>query len=517
MKLTVGEQLRSARESRGLTLEDAVKATNIRRAYLQELENDHPETLHSEAQARGFLRLYASYLGIPAAPLITAWDQPERQKEESTHPDTAPSSESISENEVKENHLPQENIPDSPESGEAAETQPTVQEIVFEEQLADTETSSQDELETQPQLLSPFRKVLKRLHSISQFLLKKEKEEKPESENGQPVEQQDHLEDETRSEAVPIRPSNEIMADIGSALRERREALELTLSDAETFTSVKRMYLEAMESGALDQLPSTVQGRGMLSNYAKFLALDESWIIDAYAGALQAVRAEKETSKPRKAQPPLTVRLHIPEKWRRILNPDLILGGAFIVALFAFIIWGGAQVFSVAEPTATEAPSISEMLAQTPSLSPTVVEGTPENGEAVPESTAIPGVTVAEATPTVLATIDTAPLQLYIIVSDRAFLQVGVDGEAAFDGRVEPEDVFTFSGQEEITLLTGNGAALEVYFNQEYLGGLGRVGEVVNIRFSLDGLSTPTPQPTGTPQGELAPVPEDAMEAMEEG
>ena len=129
----------------------------------------------------------------------------------------------------------------------------------------------------------------------------------------------------------------------------------------------------------------------------------------------------------------------------------------------------------------------------------------------------MPGVTVAEATPTVLATVDTAPLQVYIIVSDRAFLRVVVDGTEELNGRVEPDDVFTFSGEEEITLLTGNGAALEVYFNQEYLGGLGRVGEVADLRFSLDGLSTPTPQPTSTPQADLAPAEEDAMDAMEEG
>jgi len=56
-------------------------------------------------------------------------------------------------------------------------------------------------------------------------------------------------------------------------------------------------------------------------------------------------------------------------------------------------------------------------------------------------------------------------------------------------------------------LVTGNGAALEAYFNQEYLGNLGKVGEVVNITFSLQGLSTPTPEPTPTPT--LEPAPDD--------
>ena len=75
MKHTVGEQLRSARESRGFSLVEVVKATHIRLNYLQELENDHPELFNSIVQARGFLRLYASFLGIPSAPLIEQWQK----------------------------------------------------------------------------------------------------------------------------------------------------------------------------------------------------------------------------------------------------------------------------------------------------------------------------------------------------------------------------------------------------------------------------------------------------------
>jgi hypothetical protein len=50
---------------------------------------------------------------------------------------------------------------------------------------------------------------------------------------------------------------------------------------------------------------------------------------------------------------------------------------------------------------------------------------------------------------------------------------------------------------------TGNGAALEVYFNQKNLGKLGVVGQVVDLIFSQGGIVTPTasfsPTPTVTP------------------
>ena len=64
MSPSIGEQLRAARESRRLSLEDAFKATRIRVPYLQALENDNLDALPSKVHARGFLRLYASYLEI---------------------------------------------------------------------------------------------------------------------------------------------------------------------------------------------------------------------------------------------------------------------------------------------------------------------------------------------------------------------------------------------------------------------------------------------------------------------
>jgi len=485
MKPTVGEQLRSARESRGLTLEDAVKATNIRRTYLQELENDHPELLHSAAQARGFLRLYASYLGLPALPLIAQWksavDEPveaEIQMEDTDGEDTSP---------VEHHAAPPADEIDAVE--ESAEPQPVKEKIDLNAWLRD---------------------ALSRIPKISQFLPGRKEADKPEKSLAAKEKVKTPAAESAQGTFIP-RTSAEILADIGNALRERREALELTLTDVETFTNVKRMYLEAMESGQFERLPSTVQGRGMLNNFSRFLALDESWIMDAYAKALLALRAEKERGTRRKLQPPLTVRLNIPEKWRHILNPDLIIGGIFIIAVFSFIIWGGAQVFNASRSTPTDAPSISEMLQQTSTPTPSAGTGD-DNGELTVEVTPIPGVSIVESTPAAIATVNASPLQLYIISKDRAYMRVVVDGFKAFDGRVVRDDVYTFSGEEEITLLTGSGAALEAYFNQEYLGNLGSVGEVVDITFTLQGLSTPTPLATRALTPDPRPAEGDAME-----
>jgi len=483
MKQTVGEWLRSARESKGISLVDVVKATHIRLNYLQELENDHPELLNSESQARGFLRLYASFLGISSTPLIEQWQEAED-----------------AESAIEEAHKK----PGQEEGASADEPDlkgtPSI--------TKDIQQGSKDEEEKER---TPFslRGLLNRVPKLSSLIPSRKQGVQSPSETAEEIPPEGvDLEELSEPEKKPIQSSEDIYKDIGSALRERRLALELTLSDVERFTNVKRMYLNAMEDGHFKELPSTIQGRGMLNNYSEFLALDDSWVMDSYAQALQSLHAERLAIKKRPFRSPLSVKLNIPEKWRRILNPDLIIGGFFILALFTFIIWGSAQVFGGADPTPTGAPSISEVLQQSPTPTPLLDDEQEENGASTNgEATPIPGVAIAESTPTQIATVNAAPLQLYIIAHDRAYVQIIVDGFEAFDGRVLPENVYTYSGENTIELVTGNGAALEAYFNQEYLGNLGKVGEVVHINFSLQGLSTPTPGPTSTPT--LEPAPDD--------
>src|SRR5512141_950015 len=74
MATSVGEQLKEERTTRGLTLEQAAQATKIRKHYLEALERDDRSTLPSVVQGKGFLRLYAGYLGLDAEALAAQWE-----------------------------------------------------------------------------------------------------------------------------------------------------------------------------------------------------------------------------------------------------------------------------------------------------------------------------------------------------------------------------------------------------------------------------------------------------------
>ncbi len=321
--------------------------------------------------------------------------------------------------------------------------------------------------------------------------------------------------------AVTETPGNSILIfkDLGEDLKQQREMLGFSLEEVERNIHIRQHYLEAMESGNLAGLPSPVQGRGMLQNYAAFLGLDNEPILLRFADGLQAQLAEKRAAQPISPDTrPSRRRTNLP--LLRSFPGDWFLGAILIVAVVAFIVWGTIRISSLqAAPDPIETvPSIAEALQATP------VESLSEMPP--PSETPLPGPAETENSPglegnpiapppeevppeTPVPTVSDAPVQIYVSVLRRAWMRVTVDENIEFEGRVVPGSAFSFSGEFQIELITGNGAALQVFFNEIDLGVLGVYGEVVYRVFTPQGelLPTPTitPVPTSTPLASPTP------------
>src|SRR3990170_2431949 len=66
----LGETLQRARQARGITVEDAERATRIPRRYLEALEHENYAILPAPVYARGFLRSYSGCWGRAPATLL---------------------------------------------------------------------------------------------------------------------------------------------------------------------------------------------------------------------------------------------------------------------------------------------------------------------------------------------------------------------------------------------------------------------------------------------------------------
>jgi cytoskeletal protein RodZ len=288
---------------------------------------------------------------------------------------------------------------------------------------------------------------------------------------------------------------------IGESLQSQREQLGLSLTDVENQIHIPIRYLAAIEGGRLEELPSSVQGRGMLKNYAEFLGLDPDILLLRYADVLQQRLREKHppSSSSRRG-------LRVPLWIRRVFRGSSLIGMVILLLVGAALVWSAAQVFGGGEGQtgSTETiPGVADVLlpSQTVLATPTLT-ATPAVPEAAAEGEGPTGPTrtAVEVDPEAgQPTPEIADVQVQLIITQRSFVQVEVDGELAFSGRMLPGSVHAFGGENRIEVTTGNAAGVEVIFNQRDLGVLGVYGQVVNRIFTSEGIATATPTITPTP------------------
>jgi len=511
MSETIGEQLKAARAARNLTLGKITQATHIQARLLEAMEADDFEALPSPVQGRAFLRLYAGFLGLSLDDMIT------RQRLAAGEPAPAILSSSSA---PSQGSTPDE-IPGDPDPVEPVGEVPADKSFPVLEKIKGLLQRLWKPL-AQPSQTSAAGEA-------SQLILPPVNPEpvavipadpiEPPAQDPEPVALMpadpvegwaEEPEADRQEQALPSAgsgseqtESQRIFASIGLALAQRRAALSLTLDEIERHTHVRIHYLQALEQGDFDHLPSSVQTRGMLNNYAHFLDMDLDAILLQFAEGLQAKRLEREPApeeKLRNADQKLPPKVALPSGLRRYLSMDILVGGGLILILLAFAVWGTSRVISLhsAVTPQSTAQSISDILA----VSAGIVTLTPTPSVAGTE-TLLPtaGVTAIGTLPAA----GPGPVQVVIVALEDSYLRVTVDGKSQFDGRIPLGTAYSFSGNTQIEVLTGNGAGISILFNQGNLGPMGRFGEVVDRIYTAKAILNPTA--TNTPTRTITPTP----------
>ncbi len=92
------------------------------------------------------------------------------------------------------------------------------------------------------------------------------------------------------------------MASLGQALREEREARNISIEEIASATKIVPRYLEALERDHLDMMPGGFFIRGIIRTYAKAIGLDGDEVLARYrAAGLIGGDAPKRTSIPKTA------------------------------------------------------------------------------------------------------------------------------------------------------------------------------------------------------------------------
>lgn len=278
------------------------------------------------------------------------------------------------------------------------------------------------------------------------------------------------------------------MTTIGQTLCDARERLGLTLDEVERTTHIRARHLEALEREAWDALPSPVQARGFLRNYADFLGLDPDAILLKYVEVQQQRRsALAAPTRPAAAEETPAVAVRRP-RW---ISADLLISSLVVLGVLAVLIWGvGRMMAGFRARTLQDAGGGSLVL---PTVQPTP---SPTAEAAVPEALAQAQVALT-AGPT--ATLEPPPLltlrgrvNVQLVIEQRSWVRVLVDGTEQYSDRAAAGEILEFQAQQTIEVITGNGGGVRAFFQGQDMGLMGEFGDAVVRIWAEEGLITPT-------------------------
>lgn len=256
---------------------------------------------------------------------------------------------------------------------------------------------------------------------------------------------------------------------LGDILREEREKKGLTIKDVEQGTSIRGLYIEAIEKGEYDVLPGEVYLKGFIRSYADYLKLDAAEMLQKYytekapAGSPAAAVVEppapvaRETIVPKERYQETQAKDDFRERVENSRKSQKIIAG--IVA--AGVLLGGAYwaFGSDAAPSDTK-PAAPKSVASAPAKAK-------EEPAAAPEK-------------------KYTDVEVSAEFSDKCWTKIVADDKTVFEGTVKAGEKMSWKAQKQLVITAGNAGALEVVHNGKNVGTLGKSGDVVTKKFSLD-------------------------------
>jgi cytoskeleton protein RodZ len=273
------------------------------------------------------------------------------------------------------------------------------------------------------------------------------------------------------------------METLGEWLRRTREAKGATIEDAEISTRIRPRFLEALEAGDFAIVPGgEVQVRGFLRIYARYLSLSPDQVLSHYDKEVRGIRvvapgaqaeAQSVSSDPPPAQP-------APSRSRSASTPTYQPRRTNLLTLTLVSIASIALIATVAV-----AFIITRDKNEQGSVAPTPT--------AVAESESPSAATPTRSAPAVTPTFPVNPgggVTLTLEATEHVWVYVMQDGQTVFGGLMAPGQIETWSGQQVISVNTGNGDGLLVTVNDQPQGKMcgraevctrawGAIGEVI--------------------------------------
>lgn len=268
---------------------------------------------------------------------------------------------------------------------------------------------------------------------------------------------------------------------MGSTFRTEREKKGLTIKDIERETSIRAKYLEALEQGKYDQLPGEVYVKGFIRNYAKFLHLDAEKLVQEYREEIHGadvepiVQAAPETTSIVNEHAPFSSGSDFRERVEKAHENQFMsmMVASVVIAFVGSIYYFFGDDPAVPKPQQTVQQGVTQTPQQTASVQNTQ---TPmQNQPQQPASVSTIGNT---------ANASAGQTDVTAQFTGRCWVQAVADGKVIYEGTVEANQALRWTGKKEVIVTAGNAGVVDVTYNGQHVGKLGKVGAVVEKKFS---------------------------------
>lgn len=243
------------------------------------------------------------------------------------------------------------------------------------------------------------------------------------------------------------------METVGQILRAERERQTLTIKDVEHATSIRALYISSIEEDNYQVIPGEVYLKGFIRNYANYLGLDSTELVNMYRESQASVTPSVEVQTPPADSSHISHMNPV-----ALLSPKLVATAIVVVAAIGIGFWayGGPSKSSIPmENKASQSVDQAQPLAQAP---------------AIPEEPA-----------------NTKPVYVQVKFSEECWTLATADGKQIYEGIPKINEAFTWEAQNTLVIRAGNAGAIDVTFNGQPQGKLGTKGEVVSKTFTPTG------------------------------
>ncbi len=303
---------------------------------------------------------------------------------------------------------------------------------------------------------------------------------------------------------------------MGSELKTEREKRGLTIQDIERETSIRSVYLEALEQGNYKVLPGEVYVKGFIRNYADFLGLNSERLVQEYREEIHGADVAPvstnvpETTSIVNEKAPFASGSDFHDRLdesrsrhvKYMAAAAVIL--AFVGSIFYFFGEDPAAVKQAQTAQNTQnAPAAQQNTAQKPQNTGSAQSVQPQNPQSqntapaaqnnrqsVQQPAQQPMQQQPVQQPAPVQTIgNTASASaggsdVTAKFTGRCWIKVIADGKTVFEDTVQPNQTMRWTGKDSVVILAGNAGAMDVTYNGQRIGSMGKVGTVIEKKFS---------------------------------